>query len=195
MGAYTPAGIERRENANRRWTDRRSTPVIDPDASRLHRRVWAKGSEAVKSSFLAKVILVLAVLGIAFCVYMGIRAFSRESVLEPLRPHLAEYLAAGSRSASKPVNIYAIKGRVVAVDLDARDFDPIYFALPARMRAERHEDVGTVVQVKKEGAEWSVRFVDLKSGQETLNKRFKSGGTSGKPAKDIVDFILTVPKK
>ena len=189
------AAADRRRTENRRWTDRRSTPVVDPDAARLHRRMWAKGSEAVKSSFLAKAVLVLAILGAAFCVYMAVRSFSREAALEPLRPYLPEYLSAGGKSAAKPVNIFALKGRVVVVDMDKKDFDPIFFNLPARIRAEKHEGVGTVVQVKKDGADWTARFIDFLNGRETLYKRFNPGKSSEKPADAIAKFISDLRAK
>jgi hypothetical protein len=79
--------------------------------------------------------------------------------------------------------------------MDARDFDPIFFDIPAAKRAEKPADVGTVVQIKKEGKSWGIKFIDMETGRVTWSKYNPGDVQTEKPAGAFTLLIKNVPMK
>jgi hypothetical protein len=100
--------------------------------------------------------VVLAGVGVWFLMSAWARA--------PFRGEMASYLAPPN-PAAKPADADNGPRKLVVVDLDARDLDPLHFSLPNNLRAAGPNEVGRIVQLR-----WI----------QTTVGRYTSGGTAYK---------------
>jgi hypothetical protein len=101
----------------------------------------------------------LCLLVFSGCVLLisGIYQLGREGVravkASPFSPHLGDYLRSPERLApgrDRPL----VKGAYLPINLNRRVVDELYLSLPASMRAERPEEVATVVWMRWGQADW-----------------------------------------
>src|SRR5947209_4175641 len=78
-----------------------------------------------------------------------VRSMVRASKLKPFKEDLAGYLEQSKAPGGPGQGAQgAVKGKLITVDMDDRDFDYIYFDLPDDLRPDAPAEVGTVVQLK-----------------------------------------------
>jgi hypothetical protein len=97
---------------------------------------------------LGMLVIPLSLFGVSF---LGFYAFhsAREAKLSALRVRLDEYLALGSLVNQKPAKLEAgqpvLLRKLIAIDPTKRDVDPIQILLPAGLRADKPDEVRTVL--------------------------------------------------
>ena len=137
--------------------------------------------------------------------------------LNPLKPHLDEYLATVPSGESMNARPH-IAGKVVVVDRGSKIFDYLVFDLPAKLRATAPEQVGTVVLTEYTahaeahykgggiGYRWSTRvsLMDFATGELFARNRFdgiepprenlgRGDGYGEKPIEQVVDWLTSLP--
>lgn len=90
--------------------------------------------------------------GFGVCLVGAVIAFvmARQEGSLPFHGHMAEYLAPVRDGGS--LHYGDVKGKMVVVDVDTRNLDPVHFDLPERMRARSHTQVAYVARLKWEKA-------------------------------------------
>ncbi len=167
---------------------------------------------------------VVLLIGLGVGSFFGIRAIVRANKVAPFKPNIDSYVAlaipAGTPSPKGPPSAQGkVKGRMITVDQDKREINYVYFDLPDELRAEKPEDVATVVLIR-----WSTEVVGQYSGggpaerqlanvtvvnladkQVVAQQQFKGGdppqskkrsqsGMGSKPDTQVVDFLKALPR-
>jgi hypothetical protein len=150
----------------------------------------------------------------AFYYFVG----RHEQKIKPFKDRLPEYTAITRTQVGDPY----LKGKIIAIDKNRNIIDKLYYDLSEELRANTPEEVGTIVwlqcdenvvgyygSTQTEGSEatyWTcdVTIID-KSIPAILEKRNFAGapppsksagsGTGGKPTKEIIDYLVSLPRK
>ena len=160
-------------------------------------------------------VVVVALMG--FGAYWGVVTLLHSRAVAPFKPHMAEYLA----PTNGPLGQGPAKGKMIVLDRKTGDVDwDVFFALPDGLRADRPEDVGTVVLI-----DWSKEQIDqYKNGAPAYRQSAKatvidharravigttqvqgteppieidsnaSEGNGSKPSKEIVEYLKSLTR-
>jgi len=138
--------------------------------------------------------------------------------MAPFQEHIAEYLRA---DLPKQVDKPYLSGRIIPVDVGDKRIDGIYAALPVELRADRPEDVATIVwlqwgkikvgeyqQNKVEALVLTckVTVIDKQSGLIVGENEFRGSNPperwhagvpnyGSKPTAPVIDWLKSLPRK
>jgi hypothetical protein len=144
------------------------------------------------------------------------------NALKPYKAHLAEYLTTASVANPEQVetsNYLPVKGKLIPVDVKAKNIDPVFFDLSNDFQPKNPEEIGTIAALwweerrigsygGKGGAyqeHCTVMILDKLSGSLLAEKSFigseppstsQNGAsqTGDKPYKEIREFLNSLPR-
>ena len=144
------------------------------------------------------------------------------SALKPYKAHLAEYLTAASVANPEQVetsNYLPVKGKLIPVDVKAKNIDPVFFDLSNDFQPKNPEEIGAIAALWWEerrigsyggrgGAyqeHCTVMILDKLSGTLLAEKSFVGSNppstsqngasqTGDKPYKEIREFLNSLPR-
>jgi hypothetical protein len=152
---------------------------------------------------------------------VGIHQLIQMQTVAPFEQHLAEYTAQPSVPDGGFPTTY-VKGKVVPVEFHngKQKIDYIYFDLPAELKAEKPEDVKTVVWLEydedkidefDDGAAayvWTVKVSvidkergrmvgqqDFRGGDPPMTKTYSGAAYGPRPNKEVVDYLMSLPRQ
>lgn len=163
---------------------------------------------------------VVILIGISVATFFGIRSIIRSKTVAPFNQQINTYMGGGVPAANEPNRPPAkVKGKIIPIDVKAREIDYVYFDMPDDIRPIKPEDVGTVALL-----EWDKVQVGTYSGgspayQQTVRvtvvdkdtrgvigqaeyqgsmppqrKKSSESGTGSKPEGEVVNFLKTLPR-
>lgn len=158
---------------------------------------------------------VIGVIALGVAGFFGVRHLIRGRKLAPFKEQMAAYTAQPKGEAKE----MPLRGKIIPIDIDKKEVDDIYWEMPEDMRADKPDDVGTIVWLKwgkeqigtytggsaaevqtvvvtvidkKEGVQ--THTTSLRGGNPPQSKKSSQSGVGPKPTTEIINFLKALPR-
>jgi hypothetical protein len=157
----------------------------------------------------------IAVIALGVLGFFGVRYLIRSRKLAPFNEQMAAYTA----QVSPTPRPGPLRGKIIPVDVDKKEVDGLYWDMPEDLRADRPDDVGTVVWLKwdkvkvgtYEGGtaaeaqtadvtvidrkDWAVTHTTHIQGDDPpRTKKRSETGVGPRPTKQVIDYLKGLPR-